>query len=240
MIGGGKWTMCNLGQCNPPGVINSPILVPAAATQSGHPGTVVTYTLSVSNTDSVSHTFDVMIEHNNWPTNAATPIGPVAAQAAQPFTVTVAIPDDASAQNADAATITVRAQDNAVLKNTAMLTTTVAGVALTPGTAAQIGRIGSTVTYQLTLTNTDNLSDTYHLSLASNVWLTQVDPLSMTLAPQASQPLTVTVVIPLTATHGLTDTVHLTAQGTGVAAFSDLVTMAVGPYEVFLSLVRRD
>lgn len=230
----------HLGQCNPPGVINSPILVPVAATQSGHPGTVVTYTLSVSNTDSVSHTFDVLVGHNNWPTNAATPIGPVAAQAAQPFTVTVAIPDDASAQNADAATITVRAQDNAVLKNTAMLTTTVAGVALTPRNAAQIGRIGSTVTYHLTLTNTDNLSDTYHLSLASNIWLTQVGPLSMTLAPQASQPLTVTVVIPLTATHGLTDTAHLTAQGTGVAAFSDLVTTAVGPYAVFLPLVKRD
>jgi hypothetical protein len=198
--------------------------------------------LNVSNTDSVTHTFNVTIDHNNWPTNAATPIGPVAAQAAQPFTVTVAIPDDASAQTTDTATITVRAQDNAVLKNTAMLTTTVAGVALTPVAAAQIGRIGSTVTYQLTLTNTDNLSDTYHLSLANNVWLTQVYPLSMTLAAQASQPLTVTVVIPLTATPGLTDTVHLTAQGTGVAAFSDLVTTAVGPYAVFLPLAacRRE
>ena len=215
-------------------------LEPATATQFGKPGTLVTYTLHISHTDVAAHTFDVVIADNNWPTNAATPIGPVAAQSVQPFTVTVAIPDNASAQNADAATITVRAQDNAALKSTAMVTTTVAGVVLTPAAAGQPGRIGSTVTYHLTLMNTDNLSDTYHLSLASNVWLTQVDPLSVTLASQASQPLTVTVVIPLTATHGLTDTVHLTAQGTGVAAFSHLVTMAVGPYDVFLPLVKRD
>ena len=96
-----------LGQCKLQSAVNLPVLTPATAAQAGYPGTVVTYTLNLSNTDSVSHTFDVLIDHNTWPTNAATPIGPVAAQAAQAFTVTVAIPRNAAAGATDVAQVIV-------------------------------------------------------------------------------------------------------------------------------------
>ncbi len=218
-------------------------LEPAAAAQSANPGVIVTYTLHVSHTDVAAHTFDVTLAHNSWPATVTTPIELLPGKVTWPITITITIPDNAIGQASDTTHVTVRAQDNALLTDTALLTTTVEvvpAVTLTPDTAAQTGRIGTTVTYTLMLTNTGNLTDTYQLWLVNNVWLAQVDPLSMTLAPQASQPLTVIVAIPLTATHGLTDTLRLTAQGTGVAAFSDLVTTVQRHYEIYLPLLRRD
>jgi Zn-dependent M28 family amino/carboxypeptidase len=218
-------------------------LEPLVAVQSGNPSVIVTYTLYISHTDIAAHAFDVTLDHNSWPATVTTPISALPGNVARPITVTIAIPGNAIGQTADTTHVTVSAQDNALLTDTALLTTTaeiVPAVLLTPSAAAQSGGVGTTVTYALMLTNTGNLSDTYQLSLVNHVWLVQVDPLSMTLASQASQPLTVTVAIPLTATQGLSDTVRLTAHGTGVTAFSDLVTTAQRLYEIYLPLLRRD
>ena len=324
--------------------------LPAAA-QSGYPGAVVTYTLNVSNTDSVSHTFDVPIAHNAWPTAASTPIGPVAAHTAQPFTVTVAIPADAVAHSADTADITVRAQYNPAMSATAILTTTAIAlptvdlepttasqfggaaeqltfmlsmshtdvlshtfdvhivgdgwadtpvgpvaphsptpitvtilnppyalgyttrvanvivqaqdnsaltatavltavvtpywdVRLAPATQAKADEIGTTVVYTLAVINQGNVEDTYTLTLEGNHWpaslsLTQT---LITTTPRIAGYVSISayVTIPITATTGMTDALRITSHGTGVTAFSDLVTTARRFYDVFLPLLRRD
>ena len=230
-----------LGQCKLQTTVNLPALTPATAAQAGYPGTVVTYTLNLSNTDSVSHTFDVLIDHNNWPTNAATSIGPVAAQAVQPFTVAVAIPGNAVAHSTDAAIITVRAQDSQVLSDTAILTTTatfVPGITLEPAQLVRTAEAGEWVTHTLNLTNTGNFTDTFAVDYSGHHWELQ-GSLSVTLAAWTGTPLSVTVHVPLTATTGLSDTAHLTVTGTGVFAFSDLITTASRLYAVYLPLILK-
>jgi hypothetical protein len=340
-----------LGQCNPPTIGSAPIVWPAMAAQSGYLGTVVTYNLNISNTDSVSQTFDVLIDHNAWPTAASTPIGSVAAQSAQPFTVTVAIPGNAAAHSTDAATITLRAQSNPVLSATAILTTTALAlptveieptmatqygpspaqltyvlhlshtdslthtfdvmlvgngwaatpigpaapgstqpltvtilnppyalgyttsvanvtvqaqdnpaltatavltavvtprwdVSLAPATQAKASAIGTTVVYTLALINEGNVEDTYTLTLEGNQWPASLS-LTKTLVttiPRIAGYVNISafVTIPATATTGMSDALRVTAHGTGVTAFSDLVTIAQRFYDVFLPLVRRD
>ena len=340
-----------MGQCNPPTVGGAPVVLPAHATQSGYSATAVTYTLNVSNTDSVSHTFDVLIDHNTWPTAASTLIGPVAAHASQPFTVTVAIPAGAVANTADTADITVRAQANSALSATAILTTTAIAlptvaiepmattqfgpspaqltyvlhlshtdslthtfdvnivgngsaatpigpvapgstqpftvtvfnppnalgytasvanvtvqvqdnpaltatavltavvtpqwdVRLAPAMQAKAGEIGTTVIYTLAVINQGNVEDTYTLTLEGNQWPASLS-LTQTLVTTTpgiagSVQITAFVTIPVTATTGMTDALRVIVHGTGVTAFSDLVTTAQRHYEIYLPLLRRD
>jgi subtilisin family serine protease len=216
-------------------------LDPAAANQSGDPGTVVTYTLNVSNTADSVQTFDVLVQHNSWPTVATTPIGPVAAHSALPFAITVAVPAATLAYQTDSAHMVVSAPSGLILSGTAILTTTanfVSRLELNPTQAALTGLAGETVTYALSLTNTGNFTDTFALDYTNNLWDVQ-GPLSATLAAGSSTPLFVTVQIPPTATTGLSDTVRFTATGTSVTAFSDLATTAHHKYAVFLPLVLK-
>jgi hypothetical protein len=229
-----------MGQCLPK-TANLPIVTSALAAQSGNAGSLVTYTLSVSNTDTITHAFNVTIDNHSWPTNAVTPIGPVAAHSAQPVTVTVAIPTHTLAYASESIQIIVNAQDDPALTGTARLTTTVnfvPGIELEPAQLTQSGQPGVWVTYTLNLTNTGNATDTFDLDYTGHVWNIQ-GPLSTTLAAWSGTPLLVAVYVPPTATNGLSDTVHLTATGTGVYAFSDLITTANRQYAVYLPLILK-
>ena len=217
-------------------------LDPQTADQAGDPGASVTFTLNVSNTANVTHTFDVAIEHNTWPASVSTPIGPVAAHSALPFTITVTVPTNTLAYQTDSAQIVVNVPSGLILSGTANLTTTAnfaPAIELDPTQAAQIGSAGETITYTLNLTNTGNFTDTFALDYAGNLWDTQ-GPLSATLAAWTGTPLFVTIQVPPTATTGLSDTVHFTATGTGVFAFSDLTTTARHNYAVFLPLIQLE
>ena len=112
-----------LGQCvlaNLP----QPVVMPSAASQSAFPGSTVTYTLHVSNTDSITHAFGATFAGNGWPTMLVSPIGSIAPQASAPLMVTVMIPPAASSGASDVVTMTIRAQDNSMLSASAVLTTT--------------------------------------------------------------------------------------------------------------------
>jgi hypothetical protein len=113
-------------------------------------------------------------------------------------------------------------------------------VSMDPAASTQSGQPGSTLTYTLRLTNTGTIADTYLIALSGHHWPAQVTPLSATLASHTGIPLTVAVTIPLTATAPAVDTVRLTAVGSGVSAYSDLITQAKMSYKVYLLLVLRN
>ena len=229
-----------VGACRASG-LGLPELVPTNPAQAGDPGATVTYTLQITNTDSDTHTFDVLIDHNTWPVTAPLSIGPLAGYASQPLTLSVLIPMTALGNSIDSAHLTVRAQDNASLSAAARLTTmanVMRGVRLDTRPASQGGGAGSEVTYSLQLTNTGNLTDTFTLGVSEHKWPAAVEPINATVAAFASKPFTVTVTIPLTATPSMTDVVRITATGIGAADFRLLTTASL--FEIFLPLMTKD
>ncbi|MCB0164220.1 MAG: S8 family serine peptidase [Anaerolineae bacterium] len=109
-------------------------LAPTAETKVGQPGSSVAYTLHLTNTLSLSDTYELNVSGNNWP--VVTPlnqganltkliIGPLDFGQSEPVELLVLIPADAATEAADTATITVTSQSYPGLSATASLTTVV-------------------------------------------------------------------------------------------------------------------
>ena len=99
-------------------------LDPSISAKSGIPGTALTYTLQVTNTGSVSDTFDVTVSGNTWPTTAPVTIGPLVAGASANADVIVNIPADLAGDSTDTAIISFSSQGDYTESATATLTTT--------------------------------------------------------------------------------------------------------------------
>jgi hypothetical protein len=69
-------------------------LSPSVASQSGQPGTTVTYTMAVNNDGTTQDTYDASYIGWTWPTSGPSVIGPVAAGDSVDVTLTVQIPTD--------------------------------------------------------------------------------------------------------------------------------------------------
>jgi uncharacterized repeat protein (TIGR01451 family) len=102
-------------------------LTPGTTGQSGLPGAVVTYTLSVTNTGNVIDTFTVTVSGNTFVTDAPATVGPLAAGARGTIDVSVTIPARATAGMLDTATVTLTSQGSGTqrVSANASLTTTV-------------------------------------------------------------------------------------------------------------------
>ena len=100
-------------------------------------------------------------------------------------------------------------------------------VALEPPEVMRNGDVGKTVVYTLTLANAGNVTDVYSLTLSPAMWLATLTPTLAALGPGTTAPVTAMVTVPWDAATGVTDTARITAAGTGVAAHSDLTTVAL-------------
>ena len=100
-------------------------MTPGTVGQSGLPGAVVTYTLSVTNTGNAADTFAVTITGNAFGTTAPLAVGPLAAGASSILEVAVTIPAGTPAGTSDTATVTVKSQGNNAITADANLTTAV-------------------------------------------------------------------------------------------------------------------
>jgi len=191
---------------------------PAAAAQSGLPGAIVTYTLSVTNTGGASDTFTVTVSGNAFVTNAPASIGPLAAGANTTINVLVTIPAGAAGGASDAATVQVTSRGDPTKFGTSTLTTTantVRGVVTTPGTAGQSGAPGAVMIYTLSVTNTGNASDTYTVTITGNAFVTSAPASIGPLAAGASSTLNVTVTIPAGAAGGASDVANVKVTSRG-------------------------
>ncbi len=213
-----------------------------SATQSAYTGTVATYTLLVTNTAPMTDTFTLLLGSHRWPTTIS-PTIMVGVSPSQTFTATVAVtvPLNAAPNETDAVAVVAASSLTQTAWAFAAFTTqalTNYAVSLLPAESARNVFLERTVTYTLNLINTGLLTDTYDLSGTLSRWPFVIDPPSVTLASQISLPVQVTVTVPLTATYPLSDDLRVTAVGTGISAYSDLVTtMTLRQY--FLPIILR-
>ncbi|MBP7686751.1 MAG: DUF11 domain-containing protein [Thermoflexales bacterium] len=216
-------------------------MTPGAVGQSGLPGAVVTYTLSVTNTGNASDTYTVTISGNAFVTNAPASIGPLAAGANTTLNVVVTIPVGAAGGAVDAANVKITSQgDPSKFANSTLTTTanTLRGVAVTPGTLGQSGLPGAVVTYTLSVTNTGNAADTFAVTITGNAFGTTAPLAVGPLAAGASSILEVAVTIPAGTPAGTSDTATLTVKSQGNNAITADATLTTAVwYGVFLPIV---
>ncbi len=99
-------------------------------------------------------------------------------------------------------------------------------VELTPETDSASGAPGDTVLYRLTLHNTGDTADSVDLAYTDlNGWTSSVAPASVSLAPDATAPVTLTVDIPVGASDGDYDVASLSATSQGDPSVSDRSTL---------------
>ncbi len=103
------------------------------------------------------------------------------------------------------------------------------GVAVAPLTNAKFGKPGTTVSYNLTVTNIGEVADTFNATVAGNAWPTSVPAPVGPLAAGAFSAVRVTATIPAGTPDGTTDTANATFTSTGdpsKSATSTLTTTA--------------
>jgi hypothetical protein len=98
-------------------------LHPPAAAQSGEPGEVVSYTLTISNTGNVSDTFAIALGGHEWAVEAPTSLTLGATESAM-FAISVTVPLTAVHALSDTLTLTVTSAGDEMVSATSVLTTT--------------------------------------------------------------------------------------------------------------------
>ncbi|MEM8533439.1 MAG: NEW3 domain-containing protein, partial [Chloroflexota bacterium] len=206
-----------------------PRLTPDGQSQSGDPGTSVTYVHTLENIGSESGDFRLDVALPDWnytivPNEGdAIPLDP--GQTAS-VTLTVDIPAAALAGDSREATVTASVDGNSVTDDAKDLTTALLVPSLTfVADEARNAGPGETITYVHTLTNMGNGTDTFTVTVSPpGGWEASILPVGeITLDRNASQPMTLTLTVPQGTADGPYDTI-VTAQSTSDPAVEESVT----------------
>lgn len=215
-------------------------LFPDTAAQSGLPGEVVAYTLTITNTGNATDEFTFTAEGNDWDVTLPDPLLLDAGEDVE-VEVMVEIPAEAADGAMDMVTVTATSGGDSEQSASSELTTIVEivyGVELSPVTAEQSAAPGETATYILTIVNAGDVSDDFTFTKAGNQWPVNLPSPVEGLEPGGSVEVEVTVEIPEDAAGGATDMVTVTATSAGdpdQSASSELTTTADNVYGVALA-----
>jgi thermitase len=113
---------------------------------------------------------------------------------------------------------------------------------VSPPAAVHFAAAGSTVTYNLTVTNATATPDSFNVTLTSGApFSNSVTPtLISNLAPNTSAPVTVTVTIPLTAVPGAENSTQVTVTSATNPSTQAITTLTTAvPFRLFLPLMVR-
>ncbi|WP_110517343.1 M14 family zinc carboxypeptidase [Herpetosiphon llansteffanensis] len=92
--------------------------------QSGVAGSTLTYTVNVTNTGTISDSFNLSLSGNNWPTNLSQTSVSLAAGASTSVQVVVTIPANAVATTTDSVTVTATSSADSSVSNSISLVST--------------------------------------------------------------------------------------------------------------------
>jgi uncharacterized membrane protein len=215
-------------------------LSPTSASTSGGPGTSAVYTLTITNTGSISDSYNLVVEGNHWVTTLPTTAGPLAPGFSEPLTVTVDIPDQVAGGESDRSQVTVSSQSYNDVSASAILTTTALAVYnldIDPLLSSATGAPESWITYPITITNTGNVTDSYSIQVNSD-WAIDAPTATHHIASGEWITIAFHVNVPGEAHAGESDIAQLqfTSQGDGVTSRqSTLISSASARYGVGIS-----
>ncbi|TLN01397.1 hypothetical protein FDZ74_15855, partial [bacterium] len=184
----------------------------------GLPGGQVTYDLSIRNTGSIFDTYTLTLSGNGWTTTLDSSVS-VAPGATLVRQVVVTLPTAPAHGATDAVLITATSIGDPALppaSDSLVLTTSAPtyGVNLATNKNAQGGQAGQPTTYDLTITNTGNVDDTYTLAASGNAWPASL-PASIPVSAGATVTFQVIVTVPGDYAGVTSDTVTITAVSDG-------------------------
>ncbi len=223
-------------------------LQPDTSAQSGDTGSLVDYTLQLTNNGNYTDTFELGFSGNTWDVTLPVTTTALGSGETTDIHVEVNVPPEALGGDIDIVTVTVAsladplAMDQSVLTTTAVLVPAY-NVELAPAEVAESGAAGETVSYHLMVTNTGNITDTYSITATAG-WEVGLPVTGFSLGPGESAPLTVNVDIPVAAVDGESDVTTVTIMSETVPELTDvstLTTTAIVPIQeggvIFLPVI---
>lgn len=200
---------------------------------SGNAGSLVTHTLTLTNTGDYTDTFTLQLAGYAWPTSVQTNNITLGAGAAAAVDVTVAIPLEPAAAS-DSFTLTaVSNLDSSVMAQAIGVTELPVAALSLDGETSQSGLMGQTLWYTLTVTNLGTVADSFHILLSGNAWPAAAMPDHLPDVPaQSSATFTVSVLVG----PGLSDTLTVTAVSTLNPEISASLTLTSATHAIFLPL----
>jgi carboxypeptidase T len=222
-----------------------PGLSPETVEVVADPGEVVTYNFQVSNLGLKADSYQIEISGYSWKTDwepAAT--GRLESGASQALVLSVTVPPDAPGGNSDTAQIRVISQGEPSRSAAASAITTVRrpyDLSLSPATAAQSARLGSSLMYTLLVTNTGRFKDTYTVSLGEHDWDTEAQLPIAEVDRGGTVALFVFVSIPEKAAEHGSDAVEVlvTSQNDPGMSRSATLTTSARWFNLFFPLAGR-
>jgi uncharacterized membrane protein len=184
-----------------------------AVTQSGDPGTVVTYPVQLNNLGGVPDTFDLSVLTAKWPTSLSLAQASLSVSQSITLTASVSVSLQALATDHGVAIVQAKSQGNQTTA-TLRLTTTVNeidGISLTSHARTLSVHPGSAITHTVRVTNTGNLTSAISITGSGNLWPTTIAPTWIpALPPRAGTDVAVRVQAPFTSTE-ISDQVKVVA-----------------------------
>lgn len=214
-------------------------------TLTGGAGSTLTYSALVTNTGTVTDTFNLSLGAHTFTTTVQANVGPLGPGAVATVPITVNIPSNALVGAQDVVTVTAQSLGNAARTASAMLTTTVVanayGLNLSVAPTAVGAGPGQAVTYTVTINNTANVPDTFNVNLSGFTFGATAPATVGPIGNGLSGTFVISVTVPITATFGSSDvvTATVTSQGDGAQSATVSVQTTVNQTRLYLPIIRK-
>ncbi len=217
---------------------------PALGEQIALPGTVVTYTLEITNTSSTTDTLDLTVGPHAWTTAVISTTGPLSPGEMFVFPMSVSVPEGTADFATDQVVITVTSTvvPERMAKSKLVTTARHYGVSTLISAAELEGQVGATVTYTLQVANPGGFVDSYSIQVSGNQWPALVNPRTTgTLDPLASTWVEIVVSIPPGAPGGSVDQALVTVRSVhDPSKKADIwISTRAAYFYLYLPLIKR-